>query len=42
MEKHLEELDILGYTLIENIITPEEVKEIKESKELNKNPKTPQ
>ena len=28
MKKHLEELDILGYTLIENVITPEEVKEI--------------
>ena len=28
MEKHLEELDILGYTLIENVITPEEAQEI--------------
>ena len=28
MKKHLEELDILGYTLIENVITPEEAKEV--------------
>lgn len=28
MKNHLEELDILGYTLIENVITPEEASEI--------------
>ena len=28
MKKHLEELDILGNTLIENVITPEEAKEV--------------
>jgi ectoine hydroxylase-related dioxygenase (phytanoyl-CoA dioxygenase family) len=29
MKKHIEELDILGYTVIEDVLTPEEVAEVK-------------